>query len=74
MGLDIRLPIGMMFSLVGALLAIQGLVTRGSPEMYGRSLGLNVNLGWGIFLLVFGLLMLTFGWRGQKTDQPKPQD
>lgn len=58
MGLDIRLPIGMMFSLIGVLLAINGFLTRGDAAMYARSLGYNINLWWGVFLIVFGLLML----------------
>lgn len=58
MGLDIRLPIGMMFTLIGALLAINGFLTRGDAAMYQRSLGYNINLWWGVFLVVFGLLML----------------
>ena len=58
MGLDIRLPIGMMFSLIGALLAVSGFITRGDAAMYHRSLDININLWWGIALLVFGLLML----------------
>ncbi len=31
MGLDIRLPIGLMFSLIGALLVITGLVNGAQP-------------------------------------------
>ncbi len=58
MGLDIRLPIGMMFSLIGALLAVSGFFTRDDAAMYQRSLNINVNLWWGLFLLVFGLIML----------------
>jgi len=57
MGLDIRWPIGLMFSIVGLLLAIQGFATRGS-EMYQRSLDININLIWGLILLVFGAFML----------------
>ena len=63
MGLDLRWPIGLMFSLIGALLLIYGLITSGS-EIYARSLGLNINLFWGIVLLVFGAAMLTMAWRG----------
>lgn len=59
MGLDIRLPIGMMFSLIGALLAVSGFFTRSNEAMYQCSLNINVNLWWGLFLLFFGLLMLT---------------
>jgi hypothetical protein len=60
MGLDIRLPIGMMFSILGALLAIYGVATGGDSEMYQSSLGTNINLWWGLVLLVFGAVMLGF--------------
>ena len=64
MGLDIRLPIGLMFSILGLLLAGYGLV--GDKEIYARSLGLNINLWWGLVMLVFGLLMLFLGRRGMR--------
>ena len=64
MGLDIRWPIGLMFSLVGALLVIQGVLTGGNAEMYHRSLDININLRWGLVLLVFGATMTFFAWRG----------
>jgi hypothetical protein len=60
MGLDIRLPIGMMFSLLGALLAIYGLATGSDPDMYKSSLDLNINLIWGGVLFLFGAVMLGF--------------
>ena len=41
MGLDIRLPIGMMFILIGLLLSVSGYLTRADTEMYQRSLGIN---------------------------------
>ncbi len=63
MGLDIRTPIGLMFGLFGLLLTGYGLLTDGS-DIYQRSLGLNVNLEWGVVLLVFGGVMLWLGWRG----------
>ena len=56
MKLDLRLPIGLMFSIIGALLAVFGLAS--DPAIYQRSLGINVNLWWGLVLLVFGLAML----------------
>ena len=61
MGLDIRLPIGLMFSLFGLLLVIYGAVS--DKAIYQRSLGINVNLGWGVVLLVFGAVMLYLGRR-----------
>lgn len=57
MGLDIKIPIGLMFSIFGIILTIFGLITNGT-EMYGISLNININLWSGIFMLVFGGLML----------------
>ena len=68
MNLDLRLPIGLMFSIFGALLAIFGLLSDAS--LYTRSLGINVNLWWGIVLLVFGVVMLRFAWRARGTPVP----
>jgi len=71
MGLDLRWPIGLMFSLIGALLVIYGLISSSNTEMYARSLGININLYWGLLLLVFGATMLSMAWRGsKKTNQP----
>jgi protein-S-isoprenylcysteine O-methyltransferase Ste14 len=64
MGLDLRWPIGLMFSLIGVLLVAYGLITNSNQEIYARSLGLNINLYWGLLLLVFGGVMLTMAWRG----------
>jgi uncharacterized membrane protein len=72
MGLDIRWPIGLMFSLVGVLLVIYGLATMSDPEIYRRSLAINVNLRWGLVLLVFGATMLALAWRASR-QPPAPQ-
>ncbi len=64
MGLDIRWPIGLMFSLIGAMLVIYGLATGSNAEMYKHSLDINVNLRWGAVLVVFGVWMLTMAIRG----------
>ena len=63
MRFDLRLPIGILFTIYGVLLAAYGLL--GNKEQYARSLGMNVNLAWGIVMLVFGVLMLFFA-RGSK--------
>lgn len=60
MNLDLRLPIGLMFTLFGAMLTIYGALTNGDTKLYEKSLGININLVWGLVLLVFGLLMLGF--------------
>ena len=62
MGLDIRTPLGLMFAALGTVLVLTGLLTDGS--IYQRSLGINVNLWWGLVLLIFGVLMFVFGRRG----------
>ena len=56
--LDLRLPMGMMFALVGAMLAVYGAFTNSSPMYREHSLGINVNFLWGLVLLGFGLIML----------------
>jgi hypothetical protein len=64
MGFDIRLPIGMMFSVFGVLAGGYGAATQGD-EMYTRhSLGINVNLWWGMVMLIFGAGMLLLARRG----------
>jgi uncharacterized membrane protein HdeD (DUF308 family) len=52
-----------MFSLIGALLVITGLLNGADA----RSLNLNINLWWGVVLLIFGVLMLFGAVRGRKT-------
>lgn len=64
MNLDLRLPIGLMFSLFGLMLTVYGLVS--GEAIYARSLGINVNFWWGLVLLAFGLVMLTFALRARK--------
>lgn len=61
MGLDIRLPIGFLFTLFGVVLTLFGAFS--DKALYERSLGINVNLVWGVVLLVFGLGMLFLGRR-----------
>ena len=65
MSLDLRVPMGLMFTLVGMILTSFGLATNGEA-IYAKSLGINANLWWGLVLLVFGLIMLTLGRRSQK--------
>ena len=71
MGLDIRWPIGLMFSLVGLLMTVYGFATRGDAEMYQRSLDININLIWGLILLIFGAFMLVMAMR-KKPDAGTP--
>ena len=65
MQLDIRLPIGLMFAVLGALLAGFGLVA--DKSVFQGSLGINVNLWWGLVMLIFGVVMFLLGRRGTAT-------
>jgi hypothetical protein len=60
MGVDIKLPIGLMFSILGVILTIHGLFTLTNAELYKKSLEININLWAGLFMLAFGIIMLTF--------------
>jgi threonine/homoserine/homoserine lactone efflux protein len=63
---DIRIPIGLMFSILGVLITIFGFVTKSDTSMYQRSLGINVNLVMGVVMLVFGLFMLYMSQKKKK--------
>ena len=78
MGLDIRLPIGMIFTIFGIMLIVFGVFSN--PSLYAQSLGINVNLIWGVVLLVFGAVMLLlgaramFGTRSAATANPQGRE
>lgn len=74
MGLDIRLPIGLMFTILGLLLVGYGLL--GDKTIYAHSLGININLWWGLVMLLFGLVMLALGRKSFSAplEEPKDQD
>lgn len=55
-GLDIRLPIGGLFVVLGVLVGGYGVATGGDTARYAVSEGININLWWGLVMLVFGLL------------------
>jgi hypothetical protein len=65
MGLDIRIPLGLMFLVTGGLMAFYGLFTRGSA-IYDKSLDININLIWGALMFVFGLVMYLLGRRPRR--------
>ena len=72
MSLDIRLPIGLFFIVVGALLAAEGAL--GDASMNVRSLGLNINLGWGAIMIVTGSVLLWLCRRSAtRAGTPKPR-
>jgi hypothetical protein len=56
MHIDIRTPVGLMFAAVGLLLVVSGLT--GDASLFARSLGVNINLWWGLVMAAFGGFML----------------
>jgi hypothetical protein len=65
MSLDLRVPLGLLFAIVGAMLAVFGAMTHGGA-IYQRLAGLDINLIWGVVMLVFGVGMFMLGRRGGK--------
>ena len=81
MNLDLRIPMGLMFSIVGVIMSLYGFFTRGSV-IYERSAGMDINLIWGLVMLVFGLIMFLLGRRADSrppapvpatAEQPAPR-
>jgi uncharacterized membrane protein len=62
MQLDVRIPMGLLFLLLGSILVVYGLIS--DPVIYTQhSLGQNVNLVWGSIFVVFGAAMLLLSRR-----------
>jgi len=68
MGLDIRLPIGIIFTIYGLILLVYGALT--DPAIFKRSLGVNIDLWWGAAMLVFGLFMGALALRASRQNRP----
>jgi hypothetical protein len=69
MGIDLRYPIGLLFVVFGLLLVLYGLL--GGTAEYSRSLGINVNLWWGVIMLLFGGLMFFAAYRKRSSTDKK---
>ena len=70
MGLDIRVPLGLIFLVLGGILTAFGLYTHADAALYARSLGVDLNLGWGGVMLAFGAVMFFVGRRQKWQDDP----
>jgi hypothetical protein len=69
MGLDIRWPIGIIFSIYGALLLLYG-ATADASIFREKSLGVNIDLWWGMAMLAFGVIMGTLAFRASRHSEP----
>ena len=68
MGLDIRLPIGIIFTIYGAILIVYGALA--DPAIFGNSVGVNIDIWWGASMLVFGLFMGLLAFRAWRREAP----
>jgi len=69
--LDIRVPIGLLFLALGGLLVGFGAVTNfTNPGIYEKSLDININVWWGLAMVLFGGLMFYFGRRAVRRSAP----
>jgi hypothetical protein len=67
MGLDIRWPIGIIFTIYGVILLVYGAATH--PAIFESSLSVNIDVWWGAALLVFGLFMGTLALRASRRNR-----
>ena len=69
MGLDVRVPVGVMFGIMGLLLAGYGVL--GDQTIYAKSLGININTIWGSVLIVFAAVLLILSSRHRSSPARK---
>ncbi len=62
--IDLRLPIGLFFLCVGLIMTGFGLFSPHNIPHINQQI--NVDLYWGVVLLLFGGVMTVFGMKGQK--------
>ncbi|MGA2630967.1 MAG: hypothetical protein ABSG54_12240 [Terriglobia bacterium] len=68
MGLDIRLPIGIIFTIYGVIMMVYGALT--DPRIFAeRSMGVNIDVWWGGAMLVFGLFMGALALRASRANR-----
>lgn len=66
--LDIRMPIGLLFSILGVLVLSYGLITMSDTAMYALSQGININIWSGVGMCIFGGIMLYFALKAKKKE------
>ena len=69
MGLDVRIPLGLIFLIIGGIMAVFGLFTQGDVNLYAPSLIINLNRGWGGIMMLFGVCVLFLGWRHRRPHE-----
>ena len=69
MGLDIRLPIGIIFAIYGIILLVYGAIADASI-FQEKSLGVNIDMWWGLAMLAFGVFMGALAFRASRRSEP----
>ncbi len=59
--MDIRTPIGSMFSILGMIIVISSFVQ--SADDLKKAQGWNISLYWGLFMIAFGVMMFVLARR-----------
>ncbi|HEU5457026.1 MAG TPA: hypothetical protein VFU68_00270 [Terracidiphilus sp.] len=72
MNLDLRIPMGLMFTITGLILTFFGILTRNDAALYEKSLGINANFWWGLVMFAFGVTMYITGVRRQHRLEKEP--
>lgn len=70
--MDIRVPVSLLFAVLGALLAGFGLTTASSPMYERHSLGINLNLWSGLGMLAFAGVLFWLARRGARVQAAGP--
>jgi hypothetical protein len=63
--MDLRVPTGFFFTLVGVILVVMGLV---DPSSHAALTDINVNLYCGLSMVAFGAFLLALAWRASRTQ------
>jgi hypothetical protein len=64
--MDIRLPIGILFAAIGALLVVSGLANPDDPKL--AAIGFNLGLVWGLVMIGFGVGAVVLSVAGRRRD------
>jgi hypothetical protein len=63
MMIDVRFPMGLLFLALGVILTAAGIIDPDPLTSLQRKVGINVNLYWGITMVLFGLVSLLLASR-----------
>lgn len=65
--LDLKIPLGCLLTFYGLVLTIYGIFT--DPSIYRKSLGIDVNIWWGLLMLVIGVFLLGLVISGRQKNK-----